>query len=111
MPLTTAHILREKEIQAAVERVEAQYVQQVDYINFDLDENRYGDPCINFRIVLRDEGSGLDNDLDLEKQVAVSLMNEAKADEYGFRTYFDTRTAANQAKHPIRGWARNRAAS
>jgi hypothetical protein len=68
MAITPVHTQHEPEIQAAVERVKARF-PEVQYINFNLGDNHYGDPSIFFRIVVSDDVSDIDDQLRLKRKL------------------------------------------
>ena len=110
MAITLVHTQHEPEIRAAVERVKARF-PQVQYINFNLGDNHYGDPCIFFRIVVSDDVSDIGDQLKLKRKITVALMNEARTYENGFGSYYDILNVGELAAHPLPGWSNERVAS
>jgi hypothetical protein len=104
MPLAPAGFVHPQEIESAIERVKSSFAPQIDHINYNFGENWIGAPSIFFRILVRDEDFQ-DRVVDLLTKISISLMNEAKTDEYGLYAYFDMMSASGQAKLQEPAWA------
>src|ERR1035441_1453351 len=98
MPLTQTRFVSQQEIKSAVQRVESLFAQDVDHINYSLEENWIGAPSVFFRVVVRDEAAPMGRLLELSDRISMSLLNEAKTDEMGLYSYFDFRSVSEQLK-------------
>ena len=105
MPLTQTRFVSQQEIKSAVQRVESLFAQDVDHINYSLEENWIGAPSVFFRVVVRDEAAPMGRLLELSDRISMSLLNEAKTDEMGLYSYFDFRSVSEQAKLQELAWA------
>jgi hypothetical protein len=105
MPLAPGGFVHPQEIESAIERVKSRFAPQVDHINYNFGENWIGLPSIFFRIVVRDEDFEKDRLQELLLDLSISLINEAKTDEYGLYAYFDIMSASGQAKLKEPAWA------
>jgi hypothetical protein len=108
MAVTPTRFTHSEEICSAVQRVEVRFADQVDHINFSFGLNWIGAPSIFFRVVVRDEASGINDLRELAQEISICLMNEARTDENDLYAYFDFRSAGEQAKLQEPAWALSR---
>ena len=92
-------------IQAAVLKVEKSYSPQVVRISHSFGEDSSGAPAIFFRILVLDEAAKATILGELAQRLSIALMNEARTDENGLRSYFDFRSVSEQQRLRDPNWA------
>jgi hypothetical protein len=99
MIFTKAGLVNEAEIEAGVRKVEREFAPDVVQIRYFFDENHWGDPMVDFRIVIRDEAKLQSRAPgDLYDTVSKAVRREARTDENGLFAHFWFRTVSNQHK-------------
>jgi hypothetical protein len=94
-----------REVDAAVQRAENALARIVVRIWYDLDSDWTGDPSIFFRVVLRDEVAKGPRLNDIANAVTLTLVREVRPEEHGLHSYFNFRSAAEQAELKEAAWA------
>ncbi len=98
-------IVNHGEVAAAVQRAAHALKQTVVRIRYDFGSDWTGDPSIFFRVVLTDEAAKKPKRTDIANTVALTLVREVKPEERGMHSYFNFRSAAEQAHLNEPTWA------
>jgi hypothetical protein len=93
------------EVDVAVQRAAVALAHAVVRIRYDFGSDWTGDPSIFFRIVLTDEAAKTPKLNDIANTITLTLMREVKPDEHGLNSYFNFRSAAEQAQLKEPAWA------
>jgi hypothetical protein len=93
------------QITAALRRAERALAPEVVRIRYDFGSDWTGDPSIFFRIVLSDEASRKSKLSETAQHVALTILNQVKAEELGLHSYFNYRSLAEQATLNEPAWA------
>lgn len=105
MPIVPKVFVNQQEVDAAVQRAANALAQTVVRIRYDFGSDWTGDPSIFFRIVLTDEAAKRPKLSDIANAIALILMREVKPEEHGLHSYFNFRSAAEQAHLNEPTWA------
>jgi hypothetical protein len=105
VPFVPRGFVNQQEIAAGVQRATHALSQTVVRIRYDFGQDWTGDPSIFFRVVLTDEAAKKPRLNDIANAIALILMREVKAEEQGLHSYFNFRSAAEQAKMKEPAWA------
>jgi len=105
VPFVPKGFVNQREIAASVERAANVLADTVVRIRYDLGSDWTGDPSIFFRIVLTDEAAKKGKLNETANAISEVLMREVKADEQGLHTYFNFRSASEQAELKEPAWA------
>lgn len=105
MAIVPKVFIDQKEVDAAVQRAANALAQTVVRIRYDLGSDWTADPSIFFRIVLTDEAAKEPKLNDIANAIAVILIREVKPEEHGLHSYFNFRSAAEQAQLKDPAWA------
>ena len=104
VPIVPKVFISHNEVDAAVQRATNALAHTVVRIRYDLGSDWTGDPSIFFRIVLTDEAAKEPKLNDVANAITVILLREVKPEEHGLRSYFNFRSAAEQAKLKEPAW-------
>ena len=105
MPFVPKGFVDQQEIAAGVQRAANALAPIVVRIRYDFGPDWTGDPSIFFRIILTDEAAMKPKLNDVANSIAFILMREVKADEQGLHSYFNFRSASEQAQLKEPAWA------
>jgi hypothetical protein len=105
VPIVPRAFINHTEVDAAVQRAAEALARTVVRIRYDFASDWTGDPSIFFRIVLTDEAAKRPKLNETANAIALILTREVKPEEHGLHTYFNYRSAAEQAKLKERAWA------
>jgi len=98
-------VINENEVDAAVQRAAHALAHTVVRIRYEFRTDWTGEPSIFFRIVLTDEAAKRPRLNDIANSIALVLKREVKPEEHGLHTYFNFRSAAEQAELNEPAWA------
>jgi hypothetical protein len=103
--IVTKVFVNHQEVDAAVERAATALANTVVRIRYDFGSDWTGDPSIFFRIVLTDEAAKNPNLSVIANVISHILTREVKPEEHGLHSYFNFRSAAEQAHLKEPTWA------
>jgi len=105
VPFVPNVFVNQQEIAAGVQRAANALGSTVVRIRYDIGSDWTGDPSIFFRIILTDEAAKKPKLNEIANAIALILTREVKADEHGLHSYFNFRSASEQAALNEPAWA------
>ena len=105
MPFVPRGFINQREIAQGVERAANALARTVVRIRYDFGEDWTGEPSIFFRIVLTDEAVKQSKLNEIANTITDILAREVNADEMGLHSYFNFRSATEQAQLREPTWA------
>jgi hypothetical protein len=105
VPFVPQGFVDQQEIAAGVQRASQALAQTVVRIRYDFGQDWTGDPSIFFRIVITDDAVKKSKLKDAANAIALILTREVRAEEQGLHSYFNFRSASEQAGLNEPAWA------
>jgi len=93
------------QITAALRRAERILAPDVVRIRYNFANDWTGDPSIFFKIVLSDDASQKAKRSETAQRVAITILNEVKAEDLGLHSYYNFRSLSEQEKLNEPAWA------
>ena len=91
--------------QEDVDRIARQLAPDVVRIRYSIREDWSGSEAVFFRVVLSDNASRPNHLGEIAQRVAATVDSEVKPEELGLETYFNYRSASEQAMLKEPSWA------
>jgi hypothetical protein len=105
VPIVSKGFVNQSEIESGVQRAVRVLAPAVVRIRYSLDTDWSGDPSVFFRVVLSDEASTKAQLSEIAQRVALTILNEVKAEELGLHSYFNFRSLSEQESLREPAWA------
>ena len=105
MPNVSRVWVNQGQIAAALRRAERILAPDVVRIRYNFANDWTGDPSIFFKIVLSDDASQKAKRSETAQRVAVTILDEVKAEDLGLHSYFNFRSLSEQEKLNEPAWA------
>ena len=105
MPNVSGAWVNQGQITAALRRAERILAPDVVRIRYNFANDWTGDPSIFFKIVLSDDASQKAKRSETAQRVAITILNEVKAEDLGLHSYFNFRSLSEQEKLNEPAWA------
>jgi len=105
VPNVSGAWVNQGQITAALRRAERILAPDVVRIRYNFANDWTGDPSIFFKIVLSDDASQKAKRSETAQRVALTILNEVKAEDLGLHSYFNFRSLSEQEKLNEPAWA------
>lgn len=105
MPIVPKGFVNQSQIDSGVQRTMQALAPAVVRIRYSLGSDWTGEPSVFFRIVLSDEASTRDQLSKIAQRVALTILNEVRAEELGLHSYFNFRSLSEQEELKEPAWA------
>lgn len=99
MPVVPSGVVNQRQIAAAVKKVENSLAPDVVRIRYSLTEDSTGDAAIFFRVLLSDRASREDRLYETTERISRKILEVVKPREkFGLEAYFNFRNVSEQAQ-------------
>ena len=105
MAIVPKGFVNQRQIAEGVEKASQALSPDVVRIRYSLGSDWTGDPSVFFRIVLSDDASSKAHLSETAQRVALTILNEVKAEEVGLHPYFNFRSLSEQSQLKEPAWA------
>jgi hypothetical protein len=105
VPVVPKGFVNQSQVESGIQRAKRALAPAVVRILYNFGSDWTGDPSVFFRIVLSDEASSKAQLSEIAQRVALTILNEVKAEELGLHSYFNFRSLSEQEELKDPAWA------